>query len=130
VEPPQAHQDRGGTTWTQPGTGRYSGAEKREPCQAARRRVSSETYMAAPRPPRPVRNMRIDASLISRFSQVAYTAGDAAEGCQPAERGLLCRHPPTCPRPPCPSRRCGAEHPSADWAKRGWQTSGPHLSND
>lgn len=36
----------------------------------ARRKVSSETYMAAPpQGSRPVRNVRIDASLISRFSQ-------------------------------------------------------------
>src|SRR2546429_7846089 len=52
---------------------------------------------APPGRPRPGRNMRIDAALISRFSQAAHMADDAAGGGQPAGGGLLSRH-----RPPAP----------------------------
>src|SRR5229473_1455822 len=47
----------------------------------ARRKVSSEIYMAAPpRLPRPVRNVRIDTSLISQFSQAQPHSDDGAGG--------------------------------------------------
>src|SRR5712691_762941 len=79
----------------------------------ARRKVSSEIYMAAPpRLPRPVRNVRIDTSLISQFSQAQRTVTTEPEGVSTAGPVVLLGidhdlHP----RLAVPGGRCG----SLDW---------------
>src|SRR5712692_9191396 len=64
----------------------------------ARRKVSSEIYMAAPpRLPCPVRNVRIDTSLISQFSQAQPHSDDGAGGGgQPAGPVVLPASTMTC----------------------------------